>query len=84
MAIDHTCWAGLLIAVANEFAPATRPDFTKTKKLISLCREPLFADAIKNLKPENVAKQEVVADLIRAGQYTLLSILYTLKNRGRM
>ncbi|NLL38146.1 MAG: glycosyltransferase [Clostridiales bacterium] len=84
--IDHTCWAGLLIAVANEFAPGNPAGFLqKRKKLISLCREPLFADAIKNLKPENVrGNKRIVADLIRARQYTLLSILYTLKNRGRM
>lgn len=84
--LDHTSWAGLLIAVANEFAPGNPAGFLqKRKKLISLCREPIFASAVKNLKPRNVhGNKKIVADLLRFGQYTLLSLLYTLKNRGRM
>ncbi len=84
--LDHTCWAGLLIAAANEFAPGNPAGFSqKRKNLISLCREPLFACAVKNLKPKNVrGNKRIVVGLIRAGQYTLLSILYTLKNRGRV
>lgn len=83
--LDHTCWAGLLIAAANEFAPGNPAGFAQRRKnLRSLCKTPLFAGAVKNLKPKNVlGNKRIVAGLIKARQYTLLSILYTIKNRGR-
>jgi len=81
----HSSWAGLLIAVANEFAPGNRGGFfEKRRNLISLCREPEFAEAIENLSPKNVSgNKSVVVKLIRARQFTLLAALYYIKNLKR-
>lgn len=81
----HTCWAGLLIAVGNVFARGNPAGFFgRRKQLIALTREPEFAMALRELKPRNPAgNKKPVVLLLRARQLTLLSLLYTLKNRGR-
>ena len=81
----HTCWAGLLIAVGNEFAPKNPVGFfQKRRNLIALCKNPLFKDCIRKMTPKGVVgNKDTVVKLIKAGQYTLLSLLYALKNRKR-
>ncbi|HHU22355.1 MAG TPA: glycosyltransferase [Clostridiales bacterium] len=81
----HSYWAGLLIAVANEFAPGNRSGFLeKRRNLISICRAPEFADAIQNLNPVGVSgKKSIVIKLIRARQFSLLAALYSIKNLKR-
>ena len=80
-----TLWAGLLIAVGNEFAPGNPADSTKkVKKLRELCRSGIFAPAVKKYKPKGMGRRKtVVATLIRARQYRLLAALYNAKNRNR-
>ncbi len=80
-----TLWAGLLIAVGNEFAPGNPADKTqKVKNLRSLCRDSIFAPAVKAYKPNGMGRNKtIVAALIRAGQYGLLAALYNFKNRNR-
>lgn len=82
----HTCWAGLLIAVANEFAPGnTAGTLQKRRNLIELCKNSVFSWAVKELEPGNVkGNKRIVVRLIRAHQYTLLSLLYLIKNSGRV
>ncbi|MGI5936931.1 MAG: glycosyltransferase [Oscillospiraceae bacterium] len=81
----HSSWAGLLIAVANEFAPGNQSGFfEKRRNLISLCQMPEFADAVKNLNPKGVSgNKRIVVDLIKARQFTLLAALYFIKNLKR-
>lgn len=81
----HTCWAGLLIAVGNVFARGNPAGFFgRRKQLIGLTREPEFAMALSQLKPQNPAgNKKPVVKLLQARQLTLLSLLYTLKNHGR-
>ena len=78
-------WAGLLIAVANEFAPGNPAEKAqKVKNLRALCKESVFAPAVKAYKPEGMGRNKtVVATLIRMKQYGLLAALYNFKNRNR-
>lgn len=80
-----TLWAGLLIAVANEFAPGN--PFGKTEKfrhLKQLCTNSIFSEAVRTYSPAGLGlKKTVVATLIRFRQYRALAALYNLKNRNR-
>lgn len=80
-----TCWAGLLIAIANEYAPgnaAAAKD--KRRRVESFTMEPDMAYAIRSLRPQGLGRnKQVVADLVCRRQFWLLSLLYTLKNRGK-
>ena len=80
-----TMWAGLLIAVANEFAPGNPANKAqKRKNLRALCTNSVFAPAVQAYKPEGMGRNKtVVAALIRMKQYALLSALYNFKNRNR-
>lgn len=82
---EHTCWAGLLIAVGNVFAPGREVGFLeKRRELVSLLKEPEFSAAVENVKPRAVAgNKALVVKLIRARQLTALSLLYTVKNRNK-
>lgn len=80
-----TMWAGLLIAVANEFAPGNPASKAqKVKNLRALCCDSVFAPAVRAYKPEGMGRNKtVVASLIRMKQYRLLAALYNFKNRNR-
>lgn len=82
---DNTCWAGLLIAVANEFAPGNDASFgKKLRNLRKICKIDRFRHAIEHYVPENLNRNKaVVVSLIRRRMYLLLAALYTIKNRNR-
>lgn len=82
---DNTCWAGLLIAVGNEFAPGnSKSTGEKTAYLKELCAGPEMAQAMSNLKPKGLAgNKQLVASLLLGRHYTLLALLYRIKNRGK-
>lgn len=82
---DSTCWAGLLIAVGNEFAPGNpKPLREKTACLKALCARPELAQAMERLRPKGLAgNKQLVADLLLGRHYTLLALLYQIKNRGK-
>jgi len=81
---ENTCWSGLLIAVANEFAagnPASLGE--KRAKVKAICARPEMAQAIRTIRPADLGRnKQVVADLICKGRFFLLSLLYRFKNRG--
>ncbi|MCL1792225.1 MAG: glycosyltransferase [Peptococcaceae bacterium] len=83
--VDNSSWAGLLIAVSNEFAPGhTRSFMEKISAVKKICEDPIFAHAIQNLKPTGMARAKtVVATLLRHKLYIPLALLYTIKNRKR-
>jgi len=83
--VENTNWAGLLIAVGNEFAPGNElPDRQHRKNLRSLCALPEFSSAIAALHPRGCGRRkQIVSELIIRRQYGLLCLLYRLKNRGR-
>lgn len=82
---ENTCWAGLLIAVGNEFAPGNpKPMGERSAYVKALCAQPEMARAIASLKPKGLAgNKQLVADLLLGRHYTLLALLYRIKNRGK-
>ncbi|MGI6029194.1 MAG: glycosyltransferase family 2 protein [Candidatus Heteroscillospira sp.] len=78
----NSAWAGLLIAVSNEFAPgAPAGGGERVKKLARL---PLFAEALADYKPEGMNRNKtLVAFLLRRRMFGLLAALYTFKNSRR-
>ena len=81
---QSTCWAGLLIAIGNEFAPgnpASRREKARRVRAFTLERE--MAEAIRTLRPQGLGRnKQLVADLVRRRWFGLLSLLYTIKNRA--
>ena len=82
---DNSNWAGLLIAVGNEYAPGSPKSFgEKSAYVKNLCREADMASAMAHLKPKGLAgNKQLVADLLMGRRFFLLTLLYTVKNRGR-
>ena len=82
---ENTCWAGLLIAVSNEFAPGNGHTAARQRRrLKALAREPEFARAMAALTPSGMGRnKQIVADLLRRRQYGLLTLLYRMKNRSK-
>lgn len=79
----NTVWAGLLIAVGNEYAKSNpKPAREKQKTVEALCAQPEFTKAIRELCPRGLGRnKQVVADLIGRGRFGTLTALYRLKNR---
>ncbi len=79
---DNSNWAGLLIAIGNEYAPGNpKSRRERTAYLKALCVQPDMALAITRLRPKGLAgNKQLVADLVRRRQFGLLTLLYTLKN----
>lgn len=82
---ENTCWAGLLIAVSNEFAPGNRHTLAQQRRRLNeLARVPEFARAMAALAPSGMSRnKQIVADLLRKQQFFLLALLYRLKNRNK-
>ena len=79
----NTVWAGLLIAVGNEYAKSNpKSPREKQKTVEAICAQPEFAKAIGELCPKGLGRnKQIVADLIGAGRFGALTALYRLKNR---
>lgn len=80
---ENTRWAGLLIAIGNEYAKSNpKPLREKQRAVEELCAQPEMAQAIRALRPEGLGRnKQMVAALVRGGHFFLLSQLYRLKNR---
>lgn len=78
-----TVWAGLLIAVGNEYAKSNPKSAREKQKMVeALCAQPEFAKAIRELCPKGLGRnKQIVADLIGSGRFGTLTVLYRLKNR---
>lgn len=81
---ENSCWSGLLIAIANEFAASNPASLAqKRAKVKAICARPEMARAIRAVRPQNLGRnKQVVADLVCKGRFFLLSLLYWYKNRG--
>lgn len=81
---ENSNWAGLLIAVGNEYAcgnPKTWPQ--RRQAVEALCARPEMARAIRTLAPAGMSRnKQLAASLVRGGHFTLLTWLYRLKNRA--
>jgi len=78
-------WAGLLIAIGNEYAPGNRASAKeKQARVKSFTRSPDMASAISALSPTGLGRnKQMVVTLVRRRWFGLLTLLYTVKNRGR-
>ena len=82
--VRNCAWAGLLIAVGNEFAPGTPASSLGEHKrnLKALCAVPEFRDALEHYVPRDMNRRKtIVAFLLRLHLLTPLVVLYKLKNR---
>lgn len=82
---ENTCWAGLLIAVSNEFAPGNPLRLLeKAKRIREICTIPAFARALSFYQPEEIqGNKALVAKLLRMRLYLPLACIYSLKNKIR-
>ena len=79
---EYSNWAGLLIAVGNEYARGNqKPIRQKQKTVEELCRRPEMAKAIAEVTPQGLsANKQMVARLVRGGHFFTLTQMYRLKN----
>ncbi len=82
---NSTLWAGILIAVGNEYAPGNDASILKKcRNLKALCEKEPFRSAIASGKPSGAGKRKrIVIDLVSSKSYWLLTLLYLIKNSGR-
>jgi len=80
---ENSNWAGLLIAVGNEYAKGNPKTIRQRRQAVeALCARPDMAKAIKELAPVGLGRnKELVAKLVRGKHFSLLTMLYRLKNR---
>lgn len=80
-----TLWAGLFIAVANEYAPGNpSTPAQQTDRVRAIAQRPDFAAAVAALNPTGLSRnKQVVAALLRGRHYRLLTLLYRIKNRRK-
>ncbi|MDD3230865.1 MAG: glycosyltransferase [Oscillospiraceae bacterium] len=80
---ENSNWAGLLIAIGNEYAPGNEKNVRQRQKTVeALCRQPEMAKAIAAVTPEGLsANKQMVANLVKGGHFFILTQMYRLKNR---
>ena len=80
---ENSNWAGLLIAIGNEYAPGNPKALRQRQETIqALCARPDMAHAIRTLSPAGMSRnKQLAAKLVRGGRFWLLSQLYRIKNR---
>lgn len=82
---ESSNWAGLLIAIGNEYAPGN-PASPRDKQahVRSYTQLPEIAWAIQTLNPTGMGRnKQVVAALVRRRWFGLLTAFYLIKNRKR-
>jgi glycosyltransferase EpsJ len=82
---ENSNWSGLLIAVGNEYAPGNAASFwEKRRRVKQMTRLPQMQKAMKTLHPKGLSRnKQLVAELLSRRMFTLLGILYAMKNRKR-
>ena len=80
---ENTNWAGLLIAIGNEYARGNEKSIREKQKAVEeLCRRPDMAHAITAITPEGMSSnKQMVARLVKGKHFFILTQLYRLKNR---
>lgn len=81
--VASTCWAGLLIAIGNEFAPGNPASAReKRNRIEAFAIEKDMAEAIRTLHPQGMGRRkQLIADLVRFRCFGVISMLYRMKNR---
>jgi len=80
---ESSNWAGLLIAVGNEYARDNPKSIRQRQKAVKeFCRQPEMQKAIRELAPVGLSpNKQMVANLVRGKHFFTLTQLYRLKNR---
>lgn len=80
---ENTLWAGLLIAIGNEYAKGNEKTIRERQETVQrLCQEPDLAQAIATYVPEGLGgNKKLVAKLVQKGHFGILTLLYRVKNR---
>lgn len=80
---ENSSWAGLLIAIGNEYAPDNPKSIRQRQQAVKeLCRRPDMAQAISTVAPSGLnPNKQMVANLVRGKHFFTLTQLYRLKNR---
>ena len=80
---ESSNWAGLLIAVGNEYARDNPKTIRQRQKAVKeFCRRPEMQKAIRELAPAGLnPNKQMVANLVRGKHFFTLTQLYRLKNR---
>ena len=81
---ENSNWSGLLIAIGNEYAPGNpAPLGAKRSRVRAFTPRPEMRRAIRSIRPKGLSRnKQLVADLIRFRQFTLITLLYAVKNRS--
>ena len=76
-------WAGLLIAIGNEYASGNKKSVRQKQKAVQeLCATPEMQKAIAEITPVGMSgNKQMVAQLVKGGHFFILTQLYRLKNR---
>ena len=76
-------WAGLLIAIGNEYARGNEKSVRQKQKAVQeLCATPEMKKAIEEITPVGMTgNKQMVAQLVKGGHFFILTQLYRLKNR---
>lgn len=80
---ENSNWAGLLIAVGNEYAHGNPIKIRERQKhVVELTQRPEMKKAIAELNPEGLnSNKQMVANLIKGKHFFTLTQMYRLKNR---
>lgn len=80
---ENSNWAGLLIAIGNEYAASNPKSVRDKRKTVKeLCQRPEMEQAIKAITPVGLSgNKQMVAKLVKGGHFFILTQLYRLKNR---
>lgn len=80
---ENTNWAGLLIAIGNEYAKGNEKSVREKQRAVEeLCRRPDMVRAIEAITPEGLSpNKQMVANLVKGKHFFTLTQLYRLKNR---
>ncbi len=80
---ESSNWAGLLIAVGNEYARDNPKSIRQRQKAVKeFCRRPEMEKAIREVVPAGLSpNKQMVANLVRGKHFFTLTQLYRLKNR---
>ena len=80
---ESSNWAGLLIAVGNEYARDNPKSIRQRQKAVKeFCQRPEMEKAIREIAPAGLSpNKQMVANLVRGKHFFTLTQLYRLKNR---
>lgn len=82
---ENSNWSGLLIAVSNIYAPGNPASLReKQRQVKAVLGRREMQQAMRAIRPKGLSRnKQLVADLLLRRMFTPLTLLYTMKNRGR-